>query len=227
MPNPQPDGYLAAPSTGNGRPVLVLHAWWGLNDTMRAFCTRLADSGFVAFAPDLYHGRVVDEIADAEAMSSGLDPSRAKADIAKATMFLEERTGRVRPADGRGRAGVPGQGLAVIGFSLGAYFALNLSIADPERVRSVVVFYGTGPSDFSGSRAAYLGHFAEADEFEPQPAVDALEAALRSAGRPVTIHTYKGTGHWFFEPDRSDAFNPAAASLAWDRTLTFLRGPSA
>src|SRR5574341_774202 len=45
----QPDGYLAMPPTGKGSAVLVLHAWWGLNDTIKALCKRLADSGFVAF----------------------------------------------------------------------------------------------------------------------------------------------------------------------------------
>ena len=76
-------------------------------------------------------------------------------------------------------------------------------------------------------QAAYLGHFAEKDEFEPQSNVDLLEAALRRAGRPMTFHHYADAGHWFFEPDRSEAYNPAAASLAWDRTLAFLKRPSA
>jgi carboxymethylenebutenolidase len=216
MPHPQPDGYLAVPSTGTGRAVLVLHAWWGLNDTIKAFCTRLADSGFVAFAPDLYHGKVADTIADAEALGSALDANhlQAKAEIAEATRFLDDR------------AGQSARGLAVIGFSLGAYYALDLASAEPERIRSVVIFYGTGPADFSSSKAAYLGHFAENDEFEPPPNVDYLEAALRDAGRPVTFYRYPGAGHWFFEPDRLDAFNQAAASLAWDRTLAFLRRSS-
>jgi hypothetical protein len=69
-PRAQPDGYLAVPASGNGAPVLVLHAWWGLNDTMRAFCTRLADAGLLVFAPDLYHGKVADNIADAERLGS-------------------------------------------------------------------------------------------------------------------------------------------------------------
>ena len=211
MPHAQPDGYLAIPVTGKGSGVLVLHAWWGLNDTMRAFCARLAESGFVAFAPDLYHGKMADNIADAETLSNALDPNLAKADIANAIRFLNERADR---------------GLAVIGFSLGAYFALDLSVTDPERIRSVAVFYGTRPGDYSGSRASYLGHFAETDEFEPQSDVDKLESALRSAGRPVSFHRYPGTGHWFFEPDRPQAFNQGAASLAWDRTLAFLRRPS-
>jgi carboxymethylenebutenolidase len=195
---------------------LVLHAWWGLNDTLKAFCTQLAESGFVAFAPDLYHGKVADNIADAEILGKALDANhlQAKAEIAEATLFLSERAGQ---AD---------RGLAVIGFSLGAYYALDLAAADPEHIRSVVIFYGTGGGDYSNSRAAYLGHFAENDEFEPQSNVDELEESLRRAGRPVTFHRYSGTGHWFFEPDRSQAFNQAAASLAWDRTLTFLRRSS-
>ena len=118
------------------------------------------------------------------------------------------------------------RGLAVIGFSLGAYYALDLAATDPEHIRSVVLFYGTGSGDFSSSRAAYLGHFAENDEFEPQSNVDNLEDSLKSAGRQVTFYRYSGTGHWFFEPDRSQAYNQAAASLAWDRTLAFLKRSS-
>jgi carboxymethylenebutenolidase len=214
MPHTQPDGYLAIPPTGKGNAVLVLHAWWGLNDTMKAFCTRLAQSGFVAFAPDLYHGKIADNIADAETLGKALDDLQAKADIADATMFLNERVGQ---AD---------RGLAVIGFSLGANYALDLAAADPEHIRSVVIFYGTGDGDYSNSRAAYLGHFAEKDEFEPQSNVDNLEESLKRAGRPVTFYRYSGTGHWFFEPDRSQAYNEAAATLAWDRTLAFLRRSS-
>lgn len=216
MTHSQPQGFLAVPPTRKGPGVLVLHAWWGLNDTMKAFCTQLAESGFVTFAPDLYHGRLADNIADAETLGKALDTNQvqAKADIADATMFLNERVGQ---AD---------RGLAVIGFSLGAYYALDLAAADPEHIRSVVIFYGTGGGDYSNSRAAYLGHFAEKDEFEPQSNIDNLEESLRHAGRPVTFYRYSGTGHWFFEPDRSQAYNQAAASLAWDRTLAFLKRSS-
>ena len=216
MSHTQPDGYLAMPLTGKGAGVLVLHAWWGLNDTMKAFCTRLAESGFVAFAPDLYHGKVADNIADAETLVKALNtnPLQAEADIADATRFLNERVG---PAD---------HGIAVIGFSLGANYALDLAAADPEHIRSVILFYGTGGGDYSHSKADYLGHFADKDEFEPQSSIDELEESLKRAGRPVTFYRYSGTGHWFFEPDRTQAYNQAAASLAWDRTLAFLKRSS-
>ena len=223
MTHPQPQGFLAVPPTGKGDGVLVLHAWWGLNDTIKAFCTRLAEAGFVAFAPDLYHGKVADNIGDAETLGSAIDTNhlQAEAEIAEATLFLDEYVGQA------------GRGLTVIGFSLGAYYALYLSNADPEHIRSVVIFYGTGgdfygtkADDFRNSRATYLGHFAESDQYEPQSNVDNLEQALSHAGRPVTFYRYSGTGHWLFEPDRVDAFNPAAASLAWDRTLAFLKRSS-
>lgn len=208
----QADGYLAVPPTGSGSPVLVLHAWWGLNSTTKTFCERLAEAGFVAFAPDLYHGRVTDQIAEAEALAAALDENvnQARDDLAAATAFLRQR------------AGSADSGVAVIGFSLGAFYALDLSVAAPDVIRAVVLFYGTGPGDFSRSKAAYLGHFAEADEFEPPSSVDGLEAALRRAGRPVTFHRYSNAGHWFCEPDRVQAYNPAAAALAWDRTIAFL-----
>lgn len=214
MSHSQPQGFLAIPSSGAGPGVLVLHAWWGLNDTIKGFCTQLAEAGFVAFAPDLYHGKVADTIADAELLGRTLDAQhlQARAEIAAATRFLNERA---EPAD---------SGLAVMGFSLGAYYALELAAADPEHIRSVVLFYGTGDGDYSRSKAAYLGHFAETDAYEPQANLDGLEESLRQAGRPVTLHLYTGTGHWFMEPDRVQAYHPAAARRAWERTLAFLKG---
>ena len=201
MTRSQPEGFLAAPAAGDGPGVLVLHAWWGLNDTMKAICTRLAGSGFVAFAPDLYHGKVAATIPEAEALGSALDANyqQAKVEIAGATLYLVERSGQA--------AG----GIGVVSFSLGAYYALDLSAADPDHIRSVVLFYGTGIVDFSASKAAYLGHFAENDPYETQSNVDELEAALREAGRPVTFYRYPGTGHWFFEPDRKDAYQSAGS----------------
>ena len=218
MTHTQPDGFLAVPPAGKGPGVLVLHAWWGLNDTIKTVCGRLAEAGFVAFAADLYHGKVADTIADAEILGNAIDSNhvQAEAEVADAAMYLSERFG---DSD---------HGLAVIALSLGCYYALHIADADPEHIRSIVLFYGTDGTvggDHRNSRAAYLGHFAEDDQYESQSNVDTLEATLRRAGRPVTFHRYSGTGHWFFEPDRP-AYNPAAASLAWDRTLAFLNRSS-
>ena len=208
----QPTDFLALPTSGKGQGVLVLHAWWGLNDTIKDFCTRLAREGFTVFAPDLYHGKLASTIPEAEALRDALDWKASFLEISAAAEFLQ------------GRSGEPEKGLAVIGFSLGAFFALNLSATDPEKINKVVVFYGTGPADFTKSRAVYQGHFAENDPFEPESEVAGLEDSLRTAGRPVTFYNYEGTGHWFFESDRVDAYNPEAAKLGWERTLAFLKG---
>jgi carboxymethylenebutenolidase len=207
----QPDGFLATPASGSGDAVLLLHAWWGLNETMRDFGRRLAGAGFFVFAPDLYHGKVADTIEDAETLAGALDGKyeQALAEVVEAARFLKERSGASR--------------LAVIGFSLGALYALNLAAAAPEDVRSVVLFYGCGGTDFGRLKADVLGHFAENDVYEPQENVEWLEGELKQAGRPVTFYHYPGTGHWFCEPDRPQAYDPAAAELAWERTLAFLQ----
>ena len=211
MAHSQPPGFVATPATDKGRGVLVLHPWWGLNETVKGLCRRLAAEGYTAFAPDLFHGKVATTIKDAEALVRGHDGARGKSDIADSMGFMSERSN------------ARGAGLGVIGLSFGAYYALEVSTEDPDRVRAVVVFYGTGGEDFSKAKATYLGHFAEVDEYEPASSVSGLESALRGAGRPVTFHTYPGTGHWFFEPDRTDAYNEAAARLAWSRTVAFLK----
>lgn len=214
MTRPQSPGFLALPAGGTGPAVLVLHAWWGLNETIKSVCNRLAGEGFVAFGPDLFYGKVAVTREEAEALSSSMEADGGKqvrADVAAAADFVA------------GHARTRGPGFGVIGFSFGVDYALMLAADDPDRVRAVVVFYGTGPADHTRSKAAYLGHFAETDEFQPAARVEKLESALRAAGRPVTFHQYAGTGHWFFEPDRSDAYRHDAAQVAWKRTISFLK----
>jgi carboxymethylenebutenolidase len=94
----QPEGYFADPPTGHGPGVLVLHTWWGLNDTIKNVCDRLAQEGFVAFAPDLYHGQIAETIGDAERLSSQAEIEPIRADIAAAVDFLCQR---IAPADCR------------------------------------------------------------------------------------------------------------------------------
>lgn len=210
--NGQPDeGYLAVPKSGQGPGLIVLHAWWGLNDFFKEFCDRLAGEGFVVIAPDLYNGETASTIAEAEALRDSLNSAETDAKITGALDYL-----RQHPA-------LSGPGVGVIGFSLGAAYALWLSTIRPTEVKAGVVFYGTYIPDFASAQAAYLGHFAEVDEWEPTEGVQELEAALRAAGREVTFHTYPGVGHWFFESNRPDNYSPEAARLAWERTLAFLK----
>jgi carboxymethylenebutenolidase len=204
--------YLAVPDSGVGPGVLVLHAWWGLTPVFTDVCDRLA-AGYVALAPSLFSGgATAATIAEAEALRDAHDEAAV---VEPVVLAAAEQL--------RGLPAVTGSTIGVIGFSLGAYWTLHLSQVRPDDVGAVVTIYGTDDGDYSTARAAYLGHFAEHDDFEPLEAVRALAEKIRAAGREVTFHVYPGTGHWFVEPNQPDVYNAAAAELVWDRTLAFLK----
>ncbi len=216
-------GYLATPDGPGGvgaSGIVVLHAWWGLTEPFRQVCDRLAQDGFVALAPDLYRGKTTAAVEEAQALVAALDQQeeRVRGDIRGAVQFLRqhEATSATSPADGRGT-------LALIGFSLGGAYALDMSVNLAEEIAAVVTFYAayTGP-DYRRAKAAYLCHFAEDDPYEPAESAAQMQQALQAAGRPATFYTYPGTKHWFFEANRPDAFDAAAAALAWERTIAFL-----
>lgn len=188
--------------------VVVLHAWWGLNDDVIAYADRLAASGFRVVAPDMFDGRVATTIEEAEVLSQSGDQS-AEDTVLAAVDELAKRVGQ----DGR---------VAVLGFSFGAAYAI-WAPSKRDRVVSSVVYYGSYWGDFlATSKAPLLGHFAEKDQFEPEENVQALEKGYRDAGREIELHRYPGTGHWFAEPSRPDAYNHDAAELAFERTVAFL-----
>ena len=203
-------GYLSAPDKPRGG-VLVLHAWWGLNDFFRSVSDKLAHEGYAAFAPDLRQGRVAKTVDEAKAMLGTANEEETFPPIVLGG--LDQL---------KSQPGLKGQGLGVVGFSMGAAWALWLSTKRPEEIKSVVTFYGTYPIDFSKSQASYLGHYSPEDEWEPIAEVRKLEDKIREANRPVHFHIYPGTKHWFFERDRPE-YDAPAATLAWHRTVEFLR----
>ena len=215
-------GYLAAPANAAdaGAPgVVVLHAWWGLTEPFRQVCDGLAEAGFVALAPDLYRGKTTASVEEADALGSALDQQveRWRGDTRAAVRFLREYAHEpTDPARDRRK-------LALLGFSLGGAYALDMSVQLPDEVAAVVTFYAAWPEpDFRRAQAAYLCHFAEDDPYQPAELAAEMEHALQAAGKSATFYTYPGTTHWFFEANRPDAYYAPAATLAWDRTLAFL-----
>ena len=201
-------GYLSMPKTSRGG-VLVLHAWWGLNDFFKSFCDRLAQEGYATLAPDLRQEKVAHTIDEAKAMLSSANEEETFPPVILGGLDHLMSTSK-------------GHTFGVVGFSMGAAWALWLSTKRPSEISKVVTFYGTYPIDFSNSHASYLGHYSPEDEWEPVPEVRKLEEKIRHANRPIEFHLYPGTKHWFFEEDRPE-YNPEAARQAWTRTLDFLR----
>ncbi|HEX8218924.1 MAG TPA: dienelactone hydrolase family protein [Chloroflexia bacterium] len=207
-------GYLALPEQGHGPGVLLCHAWWGLNSFFQGLADRLSQEGFVVMAPDLYDGRTAATIEEAEGLAYTLDYREAiKSETAAADYLLAH-------------PGLEGDRLGAVGFSMGAAYVTWLATLRPQ-VSAVVVFYGgvEQEADYAvRTRAAFLGHFAEEDPYESSDEMRRMEAMLRVARREVAFHVYPSTGHWFFENDRPDAYNPEAAELAWQRSMDFLHG---
>ncbi len=192
---------------------MVIHAWWGLNEFVRKFCERLAGDGFVAMAPDLFEGQVANTVGDAKLLRA-----RPKREPTYRTLICAIEQLVRHPA-------VEGSAIAVVGFSMGGHWALWLSQRPELPIATTVTFYGARAGDYSRSRAAFLGHFAEEDDWVSEAARKKLWRSLETAGRPAEFFIYPGTGHWFFEADRADAYDAMAAELAWRRTLAFLRRP--
>ena len=133
-------GYLAIPKRGAGPGVLVLHAWWGLTPFFKRVCDRLADEGFVAFAPDLNNGKTAWTIDEAKQITSERDFEATRATALAALDQL------------RGHPAVRGSAIGAIGFSMGAAWALLLSSLKPDAIAAVVVFYGSEAADFGARR---------------------------------------------------------------------------
>jgi carboxymethylenebutenolidase len=203
-------GYLALPVQAEAPGVIVLHAWWGLNEFFKNLCDRLAAEGFVAFAPDLNEGRIAETVPAAEQIMSELSSERKQAVAAALVDFM-----RARPEVRKGP-------LALVGFSMGAAWSLALADEFPNDFDKIVLFYGVGEADYTKIKADILGHFSDADEWEPLGGIHAMEENMHSVGLEPVFYIYPQLQHWFFEEDRPE-FDSQAAEVAWKRTLVFLR----
>ena len=209
-------GYLATPASGTGPGVLVIQEWWGLNASLKEMADRLAAAGFVALAPDLYHGEVAehDEMDKASHLMQGLPADRAAKDMSGAVDFLA------------GRAS--GTGVGVVGFCMGGMLSFLIAAGRPDKVKAVVPFYGfpqgdTEP-DWSKLSATISGHMAENDSFFPPAAARALEAKLRGMGKDVTLTVHPGTGHAFMGPHNAlGTLDVKLAATIWPTVVTFLK----
>jgi carboxymethylenebutenolidase len=169
---------------------------------------RFATRGFVAIAPDLYHGTVTRSPDEAGKLLMALDIPRAEKDLRGAVQHLQGKTGKP---------------VGTVGFCMGGALSLFAACTNPESVGACVVYYGGHPKvsfDFDRLEAPLLGHWAEDDAFA-NATRDRAAAELGRRGKPFTFHTYPGTKHAFFNDTRKEIHDPAAAALSFDRTVEF------
>ncbi len=200
------NAYLAVPEEG-GPGILVLHAWWGLKPFFKQVCDQLAEQGFTALAPDLYQGRLAKTVEEAKVLLGKRDFELMGDTVKAAKDYLALL-----------RTGEP---IGVLGFSMGASWALVIAANEPD-VSAAVLFYGSEGVDFTPVQAKILGHYAEVDEWEPLDGIRAMEKEMKDAGVEATLHFYPKVGHWFMEEGRPE-YDPESAKLAWERTFEFLK----
>ncbi|MEO7804113.1 MAG: dienelactone hydrolase family protein [Actinomycetota bacterium] len=203
-------GYLAAPDN-KGPAVVVIQEWWGLVDHIKDVCDRLAAQGFVALAPDLYHGATTVEPDEAGKMLMQLKIDGAIEDMSGAVKYL-----RSSPAVDPVKVGC-------IGFCMGGGLSLTLSAV--AHIDAAVVYYGL-PSrspDYSNIKGAVLGHYADHDDWASGDRATQLFDDLSSQGVDAQMYVYPDTSHAFFNDSRPEAYADEAAKLSWERTLSFFR----
>jgi carboxymethylenebutenolidase len=204
-------GYLARPASGTGPGVIVLQEWWGLVPHIQEVADRFAAAGFVALAPDLFHGEKTTSPDEAGRLFMALDIARTERDLAGAVTFLRQHA--------------RGDKVGVVGFCMGGQLALFAATKNPE-VGACIDFYGVHPKvhpDFAQLGCPVLGFFGASDSFVTPEVVGALKAQLEAAGKQADFTIYPDAGHAFFNDHRPEAHVPHRAQEAWDRSLAFLR----
>ena len=207
------DGYLSVPDSGNGPGVIVIQEWWGLVDHIKEVCDRFAAEGFVALAPDLYHGKTTKSPDEAGKLMMALRIDEAERDLRAAADYLLIQDSTTSEKVG------------VVGFCMGGALSLYTATKNPK-IGACVVFYGGHPNvkpDLPNLHAPMLGLYAERDGFVTPKIAREVESKLKDLGKEVEVKIYPDADHAFFNDSRPEVYKADAAADAWQRTVEFLR----
>ncbi|MCM5555595.1 dienelactone hydrolase family protein [Pleomorphomonas sp. NRK KF1] len=207
-------GYLVHPKSATGPlpAVMVIHENRGLNAHIEDVARRLALEGFLVLAPDFLSpagGTPADE-DKAREMIGALDRMKAVGNAVAAATFLRGREG------GNGKSGS-------VGFCWGGGLSLQTAVADPG-LGAAVSYYGAQPvaETVAAIKAPLLLHYAGLDD-RINAGIPVFEAALKEAGKTYELHMYPGVNHAFNNDTSAARYDKAAADLAWQRTVDFLK----
>jgi carboxymethylenebutenolidase len=208
----QIEGALAEPSgSGKAGGVVVIQEWFGLSGDITTMCERFAQAGFLAIAPDLYHGKRPQTDDEAAAAMGALDMKKAVAEIGDAVAFL----GAHSRSNGK---------VAVVGFCLGGALAFAAA-RNFERLAAAVPFYGTphvAPDEFAKVRVPIQAHFAKNDDWAKASVAEEIQKSVRGGGGTMDLHVYDG-GHAFMRASNPAKYHEPSAKLAWPRVVDFLK----
>ena len=202
-------GHLARPEGDEPRPaVVVIQEWWGLTDHIKDVTDRFAEAGYVALAPDLYHGAVATEPDEARKLVMELDMAAAVGEIQSAIDYLQTQDY------------VAGDQVGIVGFCMGGRLVLATALVEDD-LGAAVPFYGSPltPEEAANVKAPVMGHYGTEDGGIPVEGVKAMEEGLNAAGIENEIYIYEGAQHAFFNDTRASSYDAEASAAAWERTL--------
>ncbi|CAG8469725.1 6016_t:CDS:2 [Paraglomus occultum] len=202
------------PKEGATKGVIVVQEWWGLNDNIKDLARQVADRGFHAIAPDLYHGKTAKTVDEASHLMTGLDWDDALNMIGAAARFLK--------ANGALKATYQQNG--VVGYCMGGAVSIAAAARVPE-IDAAAPFYGIPPASIADPATIRIPlqlHFGAKDEvpMSSPKAVEKLEETLKSSNVEYELHIYDA-GHAFMNKTRPEAYHQASAELAFERVITF------
>ncbi len=206
------EGYLTAPVGGSGPAVVVIQEWWGLVPHIEDLVDRFAAEGYLAMAPDLYHGAVAKSPDVAKKLLMELDVERAEQEIAGSAGYLLSR-----PECSSSNFGV-------IGFCMGGALAQYEATKNPK-TGAAVSFYGgfaRVTPDWENLQCPILLIYGDQDSGVPASKGVELGKQLHGMGKDAKVAIYSAN-HAFFNDTRPEVFNREAADDAWNKTITLFR----
>lgn len=201
----QVTGYLAEPTGTPKAGLIVIQEWWGLNDDIKGIADRYAREGYLAFAPDLYHGTVAGEPDEAQKLAMALERNVASQEIDAAIAWLKDERGVAK--------------VGCTGFCMGGGLTLTAATRPTSRVDAVHAYYGAIPSEgeVEAIRVPVMGSFGAEDTYIPADQVERMRQQLVKNGIATDIHAYAGAGHSFF--NAGPAHHEPSSQDSWRRSL--------
>ena len=216
------DLYVAGDAATARAAVVVIQEAFGITSHIERCADRIAEEGYVAVAPALFHrtggeSYAYDDFASAMPHMQALSTEGIHADLDAATEHLAS-------------LGFDAAARGIVGFCMGGLVAFVG--ATTGQFGAAVTFYGGGVAtgrfgfppliELAGDLScAWLGCYGDLDKGIPVEDVEALRAAASASAVQTEVVRYETADHGFNCEDRPAVYNPAAAADAWARMLAF------
>ncbi|HEV8610967.1 MAG TPA: dienelactone hydrolase family protein [Thermoanaerobaculia bacterium] len=207
-----PSAYLSLPEgVGRKAAIIVIQEWWGLNEFVKRKADEFAKKGYVAFAPDLYRGKVATDPDTAHQLMRGLPEDRAIRDLKAAFDYL------------RSRDDVDWTRIGSVGWCMGGGYSLQLALEQPK-LAGAVIYYGRLVTDDAKIKSLVpplLGNFGGKDQGIPPDTVLEFARKAKAYGKSVDFKIYPEAGHGFASSSDPKVYRPEEAKDADARTDAF------